>query len=248
MNLIVDVGNTRIKYAVFEKNIYQQGGVGFSAISEFLAGLGKEDSLNVILSTTGVMPREEKEYLKKMASFFSEFSSGISLPIRLGYETPDTLGTDRIAGCVGGVFLYPGKDLLIIDAGTAITFDFVSASGVFLGGNISPGINIRLRSLNEFTSSLPLVQCSDKYGFIGKNTVDAIRNGVMEGVLFEVRGYIDSWRTTNADSVVIITGGDGKYLRNKLDRVAIFEEQLVMIGLNRILEYQKTVNNDRNMD
>lgn len=244
MNLIVDVGNTRIKYAVFEGDTYQQGGVGSSALYQFLVSLREKEMVNVILSTTGLISRKEKEYLRKRATFFCELSSEISLPIQLGYETPDTLGSDRIAGCVGGMSLYPGRDLLIIDSGTALTFDFVSASGVFLGGNISLGIDIRFKALNEFTSSLPLVRCSDKYGLIGKNTQDAILNGVMGGILFEVRGYIDSWRKSNSDAVVIITGGGGKYLQDKLDRVAVYEDQLVMIGLNRILEYQKTVNND----
>lgn len=248
MNLIVDIGNTRAKYAVFEDNVCRQGGVGFPAIRQFLASLNEKDELNVILSTTGPISWQEREFLRTKSMFFCELSSEIPLPIRLGYETPKTLGCDRIAGCVGGVFLYPGRDLLIIDSGTAITFDFVTASGVFLGGNISPGINIRFKALHEYTSSLPLVQVDDNYGFVGKNTSDAILNGVMEGMLFEVRGYIDAWKEDNPNSVVIITGGGGKYLRDKLNRVAVFEEQLVMIGLNRILEYQKTVNNDRNMD
>lgn len=169
-------------------------------------------------------------------------SSEIPLPIRLGYDTPKTLGVDRIAGCVGGAFLFPGRELLVIDSGTAITYDFVSADGEFRGGNISPGLGIRFRALNEFTASLPLVKCSMEHGYVGKNTHDAILNGVMNGILFEVRGYIDELLRNNPHAAVIITGGGSEYLRKTLKRTVFFEDKLVITGLNRILEYQKTVN------
>ena len=130
----------------------------------------------------------------------------------------------------------------MIDSGTAITYDFVSADGEFRGGNISPGLGIRFRALNEFTASLPLVKCSMEHGYVGKNTHDAILNGVMNGILFEVRGYIDELLRNNPFAVVIITGGGSEYLKKNLKRTVFFEDKLVITGLNRILEYQKTVN------
>jgi len=144
-----------------------------------------------------------------------------------------------VAGCVGGAFLFPGKDLLIVDVGTAITFDFMRGDGEFLGGNISPGIGMRLRALHEFTEHLPLVDCSMEYGEVGRNTQDALLNGVMRGILLEVQGYIDAWRREKKDAFVVITGGGSLFLKESLKREVCFEEKLVFIGLNRLLEYQK---------
>ena len=137
------------------------------------------------------------------------------------------------------VELFPGKDLLIVDVGTAITFDFMRGDGEFLGGNISPGIGMRLRALHEFTEHLPLVDCSMEYGEVGRNTQDALLNGVMRGILLEVQGYIDAWRREKKDAFVVITGGGSLFLKESLKREVCFEEKLVFIGLNRLLEYQK---------
>ena len=196
----------------------------------------------MLLWSTGFISEEVREHLKSVSTFFCEMSSEMPLPIKLGYDTPKTLGVDRIAGCVGGVTLFPGKELLIIDSGTAITYDFVSEAGEFLGGNISPGLGIRFRALNEFTVSLPLVKCDINHGYIGKNTHDAILNGVMNGIFFEIRGYIDETYHNNPDAVVIITGGGSEYLKKTLDRQVFFVDKLVNLGLNRVLEFQKTVN------
>ena len=245
MNLIVDIGNTRTKYAAFEEGVCVAGGVGVPAAYHFvLERVNEGKHVDVILSSTGAISQGVRRRLQGVARFFCEVSPEMPLPIRLGYDTPRTLGVDRIAGCVGGVHLFPGRDLLIIDSGTAITFDFVSADGVFLGGNISPGMAIRFRALNEFTASLPLVACSPDHGYMGTNTRDAILNGVMNGILFEMRGYIDALRAEKPDAVVVVTGGGGKYVQKTLNRAVVFEERLVMTGLNRILEYQKTVNNE----
>ena len=115
----------------------------------------------------------------------------------------------------------------------------------FLSAGCTPavwGLGIRFRALNEFTASLPLVKCSMEHGYVGKNTHDAILNGVMNGILFEVRGYIDELLRNNPFAVVIITGGGSEYLKKTLKRTVFFEDKLVITGLNRILEYQKTVN------
>ena len=243
MNLIVDIGNTRTKYAVFDDGDWVKCGLGLPEVYDLATTYRKSGKeVNLILSSTGAISAEVRERLHEVSTFFCEVSSEIPLPIRLGYETPKTLGVDRIAGCVGGAFLFPDKELLVIDSGTAITYDFVSADGVFRGGNISPGLGIRFRALNEFTASLPLVKCSMKHGYVGKNTHDAILNGVMNGILFEMRGYIDELFRNNPHAVVIITGGGSEYLKKTLKRTVFFEDKLVITGLNRILEYQKTVN------
>lgn len=243
MNLIVDIGNTRTKYAVYEDGDWVVRGMGVTEAHDLASAyLQRGQEVNMILSSTGSISEEVREYLRSVSTFFCEMSSEMPLPIKLGYDTPKTLGVDRIAGCVGGVTLFPGRELLIIDSGTAITYDFVSADGEFLGGNISPGLGIRFRALNEFTVSLPLVKCDVNHGYIGKNTHDAILNGVMNGILFEIRGYIDEAYRNNSDVVIIITGGGSEYLKKTLSRTVFFEDKLVNLGLNRVLEFQKTVN------
>lgn len=243
MNLIVDIGNTRTKYAVFDDGMWIVCGMGIPEAYEHAASRLREGrEVNIIVSSTGAVSDEVRDHLREVSTFFCEMSPGMPLPIKLGYDTPSTLGVDRIAGCVGGASLFPGRELLIIDSGTAITYDFVTADGEFKGGNISPGLGIRFRALNEFTASLPLVKHTVDYGYIGKNTRDAILNGVMNGILFEVRGYIDEVYRDNPQAVVIVTGGGSEYLKKKLDRPVFWEEKLVITGLNRVLEYQKTVN------
>ena len=110
---------------------------------------------------------------------------------------------------------------------------------MFLGGNISPGMQIRFRALNEFTLSLPLVEGSDIHGYMGKNTPEAILNGVMNGILFEVCGYIDELRRENPEAIVILTGGASHLLKKSLKREVFFDEKLVIVGLNQMLEFQK---------
>ena len=120
MNLIVDIGNTRTKYAVFDEGDWVECGLGLPEVYDLA-------TTYLILSSTGAISAEVRERLREVSTFFCEVSSEIPLPIRLGYDTPKTLGVDRIAGCVGGAFLFPGRELLVIDSGTAITYDFVSA-------------------------------------------------------------------------------------------------------------------------
>jgi type III pantothenate kinase len=161
------------------------------------------------------------------------------LPFKIEYDTPQTLGTDRIASVAGAFNLFPRSEILIIDAGTAITFDFLSA-GVFKGGNISPGISMRFKALNRFTGKLPLVSQTDNYASPGRNTSDAITAGVITGVTYEINEYIRTFEKKHADFKIILTGGDGGYLRNKIDYQLTYMPDIVTDGLNYILEYNAT--------
>ena len=123
MNLIVDIGNTRTKYAVFDEGDWVECGLGLPEVYDLATSYRKNGkAVNLILSSTGAISTEVRERLREVSTFFCEVSSEIPLPIRLGYDTPKTLGVDRIAGCVGGAFLFPGRELLVIDSGTAITY------------------------------------------------------------------------------------------------------------------------------
>lgn len=240
MNLVIDVGNTRIKYAFFDKNEFLEMGYDLDTLVHKIY-LFKEQKveINLFLSGSGNMEPQIRQKLLGLADFRLEADPEMKLPIRLGYDTPRSLGFDRIAVCAGANELYPRHNLLVIDSGTAITYNYVNEEGEFQGGNISPGMEIRFRALHQYTAKLPYVESRMEYGGIGKNTPDAIANGVMEGILFEVKGYIDDFCKREKNALVLITGGNSRFLRHRLSDEVCFNENLGFIGLNRILEYYR---------
>ncbi len=138
---------------------------------------------------------------------------------------------------MGANYLYPGKNVLVVDAGTAITYDFIDENGEYAGGNISPGIEMRFKALNRFTGRLPLVRQKNPDKLVGQTTEEAILAGVMQGVVFEVEGTIRAFKENYKNLIVIITGGDAIFFDNKLKNYFFVHFNLIAIGLNRILEY-----------
>ena len=138
---------------------------------------------------------------------------------------------------MGGAYLFPGKDLLVIDAGTAITFDYIDKNNRFLGGNISPGLAMRFKALHHFTRNLPEITAADQIENIGKTTEDAIRAGVQNGMIFEIDGMIDHISQISPDCQTILTGGDSYFFDKKLKNTIFVKFELTLIGLNKILEY-----------
>lgn len=156
--------------------------------------------------------------LRRRLGRFIRFGHGVPVPIRNGYATPDTLGADRLAAAVGAATLYPGNNVLIVDFGTAITFDFVSAEGEFLGGNISPGAATRFRALHHFTRKLPLCELIDREVFMGRDTVSAIEGGVVNGIVYEVEGYIRDLERKYDGLRIIFTGGDSNFFAKRVKK------------------------------
>jgi len=193
-----------------------------------------------ILSSTKLVDQQLLEYLNKDFTQFIELDHLTPLPIANLYETPETLGKDRIAAAVGANELFPNQNVLVIDAGTAITYDFVSAENQYLGGNISPGLQMRFKALNRFTDKLPLVDSSAYFSEIGKNTKEAIRGGVQNGILFEIEKTIEIFAEKYEDLQVILTGGDSAFLSQMLNADVLVHLNLTLIGLNRILEFNST--------
>ena len=157
------------------------------------------------------------------------------LPFPVGYNPPETLGKDRIAAVAGAAYLKPQSNLLVIDAGTAITYDFIDSNGYYHGGNIAPGIELRLKSLHLFTGKLPWVEAKTEFSLLGKNTESAILNGVLNGIIFEINGYIDALKIKYPELSAFLTGGSTFYFDGKLKSAIFAEKNLVLIGLNRIL-------------
>jgi type III pantothenate kinase len=190
-----------------------------------------------ILSSVKTVDLEILQFLTGNFDFFIELDHRTELPIENLYETPETLGKDRLAAAVGANELFPDQNLLIIDAGTAITYDLVSEKNQFVGGNISPGLQMRFNALNHFTGKLPLVSYSNEFQSIGKNTTDAIRAGVQNGILFEIDRTIDLFSRNYQNLQIVMTGGDSIFFDKKLNYSIFVHFNITLIGLNRILEH-----------
>jgi type III pantothenate kinase len=237
-NLCIDCGNTRTKVGVFRGDALIFTEVyTILGISE-LIDLKKKFSFSAcILSNVSAENVEIEQYLENEFPFFILLNEKTKLPVTNLYEQPETLGKDRIAAVVGAVSLKPESDLLVIDAGTAITYDFVDAASVFHGGNIAPGIRMRSKALHAFTERLPEVEPSENFGLLGKNTNAALLNGVMNGVVFEINGYFETLKFKYPELSIFLTGGDANYFVSTLKSPIFAEKYLVLIGLNRILQF-----------
>ena len=238
MNLIVDIGNSLVKIAVFDggRLVAQQSTKYLqpSVFEELLAGRRAERA--IVESTRGDAD-EIVELVRGYADRVLEFTPQTPVPIGNAYRTPETLGRDRLAAAVGATVLYPGRNVLIVDFGTAVTIDLVTADGTFRGGCISPGMRMRFRALHDYTARLPLCSATELDGLQGLSTDEAIRLGVMNSLTFEIEGYVTRMREKIDDLCVIFTGGDAKYFAKRIKNTIFANRNLVFCGLDRILEY-----------
>lgn len=238
MNLVVDFGNTLVKLAVFDK-----GALVAQRCMERLHPSMLEELLSewpvrraVVASTRGEVD-DVAAMLRRRVDYLLEFTSQTPVPIGNAYLTPETLGRDRLAAAVGATVLYPGENVLIVDFGTAVTIDLVTADNTFRGGCISPGVTMRFRALHDYTAALPLCGPAEDERLLGLATEDAVRLGVMNSLTFEIEGYIARMREKIDDLCVIFTGGDAKYFAKRIKNTIFANCNLVFWGLNRILEY-----------
>lgn len=232
MNLIIDIGNTLVKYAIFKEDLLvdleKSSEVDFDLIYQIIT---KNNIEYVIVSSV----REKIEWNIDIKPII--LSHTTNLPIQLNYYTPETLGNDRIANAVACSVLYPNKNVLVIDAGSCITMDFIDKNKVYQGGRISPGLEMRYRSLHEFTAKLPKLNINSESKIIGKNTNESIISGVQQGVLSEINAIIDDLKKENEDLFVIVTGGDTFFFEKAIKNSIFADRNFVLKGLNEILKY-----------
>jgi len=190
-----------------------------------------------IASSVAELPEGLFDELQKILNKFIVLDHNTPIPIQNDYDTKETLGKDRLAAVVGANFIYPHENVLVIDAGSAITYDIINDKGIYLGGNIAPGIQMRYKALHTFTRRLPLVAPVNNVPDYGRNTEDAIRVGVQLGIVHEIDGTISFFKEKYPNLKVLATGGDVKYFDNKLKNVIFAVSNLVLVGLNRILHY-----------
>ena len=236
VNLIIEQGNTSTKVAIYAEGNLKASFVYKTFDKSKLKPLFDVYSLDKgIYSTVADVDEDLIAYLKERLSCFIYFDNDVRLPITIKYKTPHTLGKDRIAAVVGAYYLQPNRNILIIDAGTCITYELLEASGSYLGGNISPGMTTRFKALNDYTKKLPLVNEREEVPCWGTCTEDAIRAGVVNGIVFEMDGYIDKAKELYV--LVFLTGGHSFYFESRLKNSIFADINLVLTGLNRILEY-----------
>jgi type III pantothenate kinase len=237
MNLIVDIGNTSTKLAVYKGrkkiSFARLNDLSCEQLEKKLSGFKIR---RAIISSVKVLPPFISDLFFANIPFVHVLSHKSGLPFKIEYETPGTLGTDRIAAVAGAYRFFGGKNILIIDAGSAITYDFLFGNS-YKGGNISPGIGMRLKALNRFTGKLPLIEKSSDFSFPGRNTTDAILAGVIGGVTYEINEYIRTFKKEHKNIKIIITGGDSGFLKEKISGRTIYMPDIVIDGLNYILEY-----------
>ena len=246
MNLVIDIGNTFTKIAVFEHDRLLQADqysqVDESIIDKTLAdyAIGK-----AIISS---VKKEKEEWQNILAGKLKlvYFSAGMTSGITNHYLTPQTLGLDRLAAVIGAYHLYPGKGNMVIDGGTAITYDWIDAAGNYFGGSISPGLNMRYKALNNYTAGLPLIKADENFAAnSGNDTKSAIISGVQNGIKYELEGFIKSYKKEGEELNIVLSGGDSIFfdtlLKNSIFAPYIkIEPHLVLKGLNAAIQ----TNND----
>lgn len=240
MNLAIDIGNTLAKLAVIDDGQvvdFQKTEKIDSAFVEKILEENPEIEAAIIVST-GEYETAWEQMLEKRMKRFIRFGAETPIPIENGYATPQTLGLDRLAAAVAANALYPNSNVLIVDFGTAITVDFVSAEGRFLGGNISPGAATRFRALHHFTKRLPLCELDEEsVRLLGNSTLTAIESGVVNGIVYEIEGYIRDLQQRYNNLRIIFTGGESDFFAKRLKNTIFATYDLVAYGLNRILEH-----------
>jgi type III pantothenate kinase len=239
MLLTIDVGNSRIKVAVFEHN-KQLNFLIFEpkeALKNFENIFKKYFQIQkIILSSVGKLDKEVIDYIKNQ--YPTEIITHKSkFPFTNLYATPETLGIDRMVLAAGATLMFPNQNRLIIDAGTCITYDFVNVENQYLGGAISPGIKIRYKSLNDYTSKLPLLTLNDDFNIIGNSTKSGIHSGVINGVIFEIEGFISQYSLKNQDLTIILTGGDAEFLAKRLKSTIFANSNFLLESLNLLSLY-----------
>lgn len=239
MNLCIDIGNTRIKFAIFQKdgqlvNLQWQKDWNTSFLQHIVTDFAIEAA---IVSSVRGEQQELVRQLHQLLPIVLVLDHQLPLPIHNQYKTPKTLGKDRLAAVVGALALYPHTNLLVVDAGTCITYDFLDSHKNYWGGSILPGIKMRLDSMAHFTAKLPLLAPVIPKGFVGNTTDTAMQTGVFYGVLHELKGFAKQYSDKYGAIQVVITGGDSTYFESQLKNEIFAQPNLVLIGLNHILHY-----------
>lgn len=234
MNLALDFGNTFTKAGLFEDNNLKKviTDIKLDCLPDLVDKYTPE---NIIISSVSVKATDITTKLEGERIVILKHD--LPLPFKIAYQTPETLGLDRIAAVAGAQEMFPGRNCLVIDTGTCFTYDLLDHQGVYHGGGISPGIKMRFQALHTFTANLPLIGFEEETPLIGQSTKGSILSGVVNGTVAEITEIIRQYRDKFADLQIIMCGGDAKFFENRLKASIFAAPELVLRGLNRILLY-----------
>jgi type III pantothenate kinase len=241
MILVIDVGNTQVKAAVFEQNTML-----YKAIIPYSEGKNEVEKIlknfkkikNIAVASVGKLNNEDFLPLNDEVKvhFISKESK---FPFQNLYATPNTLGIDRMILASGAVLQFPNKNRLVIDAGTCITYDFIDENDNYLGGAISPGIRLRYESLHNYTAKLPLLQKEIPKSIIGNSTIQSIHSGVINGIIMEINGFNNTVLQQNDNFIIILTGGDAEFLAERLKNTIFANPNFLLESLNQTFQYNQ---------
>jgi type III pantothenate kinase len=244
MDLALDIGNTAAKFGLFaDGHLLRQGYLANAA--ELCELVAQHQVKRVAAASVSATLPAFREALPERVSFL-ELTGTSPLPIKIKYQTPETLGPDRIAAVLGARHLFPGKDVLVMDAGTCITCELLTADGVYQGGCISPGLDMRYRAMHTFTAKLPQLNKPETFTSPGTlsdfadkltatSTADAIQAGALDGFRLEIMGLQQAFRSRFPDLVTVICGGDAAYFESNLQAPTFAVPELVLLGLASLL-------------
>lgn len=241
MNLVADAGNSWVKLAVFKsRELIIDKRVPLHQFEEAsLALLKKHPAVtHAIIASVSFLNDLQLTTLSANCELLI-VDHHLKLPFKNVYASPETLGADRIALAAAAVLHFPEQNTLVIDAGTCITYDMITQKGEYLGGAISPGLQMRYQALNYFTDGLPLLETGEFQDFIGNNTENSIHSGVINGLCLEIEGVIDQYQSRYKFLTVILTGGDAQFLSKRLKKAIFAHSNFLLEGLNFLLEYNK---------
>jgi type III pantothenate kinase len=240
MNLTIDLGNTFAKTGLFEGNnlVETHWNLTFDALKNYVQDLRPQQ---IIVSTVARTEAELQEDFSAFCQKLLLLQPTTSVPLTKDYDTPHTLGADRVAAAVGAMVLFPKSDNIVIDLGTCITYDWVDAQHIFHGGIISPGMRMRFKAMNTFTKRLPLIEAEGLPDLVGKNTKAAMQSGVVNGLIAEINGLITEYQAILNIFNVILTGGDAHFFESRVKVRNFVVPELVLVGLNNILQYNENL-------
>jgi type III pantothenate kinase len=239
--LALDIGNTAVKAGCFEGSLLAEMQAGLTA-AQVLALVQRWRPAHIIIASVAEDAALRAEDLRPVVpgEILTFSPATTAIPLRNAYATPHTLGADRLAAAVGAAGLRPGLSNLIVDAGTALKCDLVTADGTYHGGSIGPGLGMRLRALHAFTGRLPLLELPPADATIpltGDSTTGSLLSGVVNGTVAEITGFISQYQQLYPRLGVLLTGGDAAFLAARLPARIFVVPELVLLGLNRILAY-----------
>ncbi len=239
MILTIDVGNTNVKVAVFkqfniiDKFVFQKNNFqnNFQIIFKKYPNHAK-----AVLASVAKLDEKDSVWLINQIEVI-EINSDSIFPFKNEYNTPNTLGIDRRVLASGAVLQYPNQHVLIIDAGTCITYDFITNKNEYLGGAISPGLRLRYHALHDYTAKLPLLENNLPDNFIGNSTDQSIHSGVVNGLCYEIDGFISEFSVKNEQFTIILTGGDAIFLADRLKSTIFADENFLLKSLHQLYTY-----------